>query len=455
MNKVNFELIQRKILSTSFTLGVCGGLYLSAMKSFKSQYSLFVLIIQLLLLIIIGLAVGTILNHYAKKCYSKFLFIDSSGEIKLANQKIFFITIVIMVIAHFFNSQMNEWNQFSAVLITGGVFIISLINGIFDISSQATRVILSLGFIPVALSFILTYFTVRREDVTTLVWILGLLFFLSFLLILNQLQLNAQLFTAKDINVANRKKIRLFNSWAVTIFFFLCIVIIGFRKIISVSGEIIIRIGNWLYAVLAKFTIWLLNDPQQGSASEETKKRLQETTFEFSDKPVWEIIFVLTLIIILITIIILAFIGIKKSLNKMLKKNIINYDNLEEFDEESDIVRDRLRLKLREKFKYTLEKLDEIDDSGEKVRYLYGFVLERLYHYKIDISKSDTTEEIINKILTHENGQDLAEKGFSELTGKYRRVRYGNKKVDIGKELHQLGEVMEKAIKDLVVAPPK
>jgi hypothetical protein len=35
MNIVNFESIQRKILSTSYTLGVCGGLYLSAMKSFK------------------------------------------------------------------------------------------------------------------------------------------------------------------------------------------------------------------------------------------------------------------------------------------------------------------------------------------------------------------------------------------------------------------------------------
>jgi len=453
MKKVNFESIQRKLLSTSFTLGVCGGFYLSAMKSFKSQYSLFVLIIQLLLLIIIGLAIGAILNYYVKKGSNKFLFINSNGEVKLAEQKVFFATIAIMIIAHFMNSHMNEWNQFSAMLVIGGVFILCLINGIFDISSQASRVVLGFGSIPVAFSFILAYFSVRREDVITLVWILGLLFLLSFLLILNHLQLNTQLFTTKGINVANRKKIRWFNSWAVTIFFLLCVVIIGFRKIVSIAGEIIVKFGNWLYVILAKFTIWLLNDPQPGSASEEPTEKLPETTFEFSDKPVWEIIFVVAVILIIAAIIIIAFIKIKKSINKAVKRNVVIYDNLEEFDEESDIVREKLRLRLREKFKYTLEKLDEIEDSGEKVRYLYGFVLERLYHYKINISKSDTPEEIINKILTHENGQDLAEKGFSELTDKYRRVRYGNKKVDISKELHQLGEVMEKAIEDLVVNP--
>jgi len=451
MNKINYETIQRKILSTSFTLGVCGGLYLSAMKSFKSQYSLFILIIQLLLLMVIGLGIGLILNHYAKKGSGKLLYIDSNSEIKLAEQKVFFATILIMIVAHFLNAHMNEWNQFSAMLITGGVFILCLINGLFDISSQASRVMLSIGSIPVAFSFILAYLVVRHENTITLVWIMGLLFLLSFLLILNQLQLNTQLFTTQGINVANRKKIKWFNSWAVTIFFLLCVVIIGFRKIISVTGEVIIKFGNWLYVVLAKFTIWLLNDPQPGSPGEEPREKLPETTFEFSDKPIWEIIFVLAVILIITAIIIIVFIKIRKSINRTFKRNVVIRDNLEEFDEESDIIRERLRLRLREKFKYTLEKLDEIDDSGEKVRYLYGFVLERLYHYKIDISKSDTPEEIINKILTHENGQELAEKGLSELTNKYRRVRYGNKKVDINRELHQLGEVMEKAIEDLVV----
>ena len=204
---------------------------------------------------------------------------------------------------------------------------------------------------------------------------------------------------------------------------------------------------------MAKFTNWLLNDPQPGSASEEPTKKLSETNFEYSGISLWEIVFVVLVILIPVATFIIAFVKIKKSINKAVSKKVVSYDNLQEFDDESDIIREKLRFKLQEKFKFTLDKLDEIDDPGEKVRYLYGFVLERLYHYKIDISKSDTPEEIINKILTHENGQDLAEKGFSELTEKYRRVRYGNKKVDISQELHQLGKIMEKAIEDLGANP--
>lgn len=454
MHKVNFDSIQRKVLSASFTIGTCGGLFISAMKSLKNPYNILELTLQLLLLVIVGTGIGIITNYFSFK--NKPPEKDNNTEVKFAERKIYFATIAVMVLSYFINTRMNEWNTFSAALIVGGVFILSLTNGIYDISSYATKKILSFGIFPVAVSFVLGYYVVGSTGAISAVWIFGCLFFLSFLLLLSNMQLNTQLFSTKEINVVNRKKIKLFNFGAVAVFFLLCLVIINFRKIISVSGDIIVKTVNWTYNILSKFTVWLLNNPQTGSESRKEIMELRDSTTKIVDKPILENLFILFLFIMLvffiaavtITIVVL----IRKSSNNSIKKRSFDAN---EFNEESDIVKEKLRLKLRKKFGYTLEELDEIEDSGEKIRYLYGFILERLYHYDIDISKSDTPEEIINKILMYENGQELSEMGFGELTEKYRRVRYGKKNVDIDKELRQLGEVMEMAIRKLEADPPK
>ncbi len=453
MRKVDLDSVQRKILSTAFTFGICGGLFISAMKSFDSQYNLLELCIYLSALVALGIVIGIVASHYSVKGTLKLLKVDDNGDLRMPEQKILFITLIIMIAAHFVNAQMSEWNQFSAVLITGGVFILSLINGIFDISSITSRRTLALGFAPVALSFIIGYYTVGSVGIINFVWIFGFMFLLSFLLLLSNMQLTSQLFTAKDINVANRRKIKRFNFGAVVIFSLLCVIVVNFRKIISFSGRTIVKFTNWIYVVVAKFTIWLLNDPQPGSATEKTNSPRPDSTFEYSDKPVLEVVLVIVILAVLLAAIFSIAIIIKKSIRKpTINNRTIDFN---EFDEESEIVREARRLNLRKKFKYTLEELDEVDDSGEKIRYLYGFILERLYHYKINIAKSDTPEEIIHKILLCENGQELSDKGFDELTEKYRRVRYGKKSVDFDKELRQLGEVMEKAIEDLVSEPPK
>ena len=110
MYKVGFDKTLRKSLTTSFVIGACGGLFIGMMKRFKSQYSTFELFIYLLLLVILGTAIGIASLNYTQKHNIKHHPTDKEEDYKIANQKSFFITLLIMVITHFINAYMNGIN---------------------------------------------------------------------------------------------------------------------------------------------------------------------------------------------------------------------------------------------------------------------------------------------------------------------------------------------------------
>ena len=101
--------------------------------------------------------------------------------------------------------------------------------------------------------------------------------------------------------------------------------------------------------------------------------------------------------------------------------------------------------------RYNLKKLNEIPLAGEKIRYVYGFVLERLYHKHIDIEESDTPDEILAKVKQHRNGDKLAKMGFEEFTEKYHKARYSGKPIEDDEDLVQKGENFEKAVSSIQV----
>ena len=139
MKKINFELLLRRTLGTAYVFGVSGGMFISGMRSFESSVSTILLVVQLVIVILIGSTIAVISKSFKLKKLSTETTKKDELELKISEQKSFFFTLVIMVIAHFLNSDMNEWNQFSAMMLTGGVFLLGMIKGHIDISTYAPK----------------------------------------------------------------------------------------------------------------------------------------------------------------------------------------------------------------------------------------------------------------------------------------------------------------------------
>ena len=443
MKKVNFESVLKRILSTAYVTGVCGGLFVSAMKNLESSKSVSLLILQLFIIIIAGTYTGSIARRIKQKKLVKASLDNEVTDLKIAHQNSFFIALIVMVIAHFINSDMNEWNQFSAMLLTGGTFILSMVNGHIDISTYATKSLLILGIIPLLLSFVLGYSAYGNQELINTVWIFGLMGFLSFLLILSNSQLNSQLFSAKHINVTNRKKIKLFNFGIVLMFFALCVVVINFKQIIKVSGEAIKSLINATYRVLERFTNWLLNNPEVGKVVEEDDIELSGSLYYLGKSVALDVVVIIVILIVLIIVISFVVVMIK---NQKLIKDKKELDEIDEFDEESAIIREKLHLHLRKKFTYTIKEFEVLEEVEEKTRYLYGFIIERLYYKKVSILKSDTPDDIMHKVFKCDDGKLLEKLGFEEFTEKYRQVRYGDKKIQFEGDMSRMAEAYERII---------
>jgi hypothetical protein len=443
MKKINFESVLRKTLSTAYVFGVCGGMYISGMRNFASSKSAFILLMQLVILVACGSFMATAVRNFKLKRIKKATAQKDDIELKIAEQNSFFIVIGVMAIAHFLNSDMNEWNRFSAMLLTGGVFLLSMVNGHLDISTYAPKYLLSLGIIPIMLSFVLGYSVHNNRDIIDLVWIFGFLAFLSFLLILSNSQLNSKLFSSKHINVANRRRIKLFNFGIVGVFFIICIIVVNFKRIIEFMGKAVNGLTQAAGAGFRIIAFWLLKDSDAERIVEESEKELPKLSSGAGQSTLFDVIFITLLIIILVTAISISVIMIKRH---KLTKIKIPAGNPEEFDDDSEIIIEKLHLKLGKRFHYTIKELEKIEDMGERTRYLYGFIIERLYYKKVSILKSDTPDDILHKAFECDNGNLLEDLGFEELTEKYRRVRYGSKKSQFDGDMCEVAREYERVI---------
>lgn len=157
------------------------------------------------------------------------------------------------------------------------------------------------------------------------------------------------------------------------------------------------------------------------------------------------VLFVL-FIIAVIAIIAFAIHIIKKGLNLSVSES---GQQIIEYDEENEIIKTEAGITIRKRFKYTRRGLGQLSGDTEKIRYLYGFILERLHNRKLSIKYSDTPKEIHRKIRQYANGKKLDDIGFNELTEKYRKVRYGNKSVLFEIDTSDLAEKYERVIESI------
>ena len=167
-----------------------------------------------------------------------------------------------------------------------------------------------------------------------------------------------------------------------------------------------------------------------------------------------------TLLIVLFVLFVIAVILLLVFAVRLIRKglNVSSTENdteIIEFDEENEIIKIENGIIIRKKYKFTRKGLAAQTCDVDKIRYLYGFILERFHRKNLSIKYSDTPKEIHRKICQYTNGEKLDEIGFNELTEKYRRVRYGNKSVPLGSDPSVLAEKYEKAIGNIEPAEIK
>lgn len=162
---------------------------------------------------------------------------------------------------------------------------------------------------------------------------------------------------------------------------------------------------------------------------------------------------VLALLVLFVAIIIFLIWTVIRLLKKSINISIGSgdLDKVIEYDEEHEIIKTDTGVVIKRKYKYTRRGLSAQKDDSSRIRYLYGFILERLNRRKINIDDSDTPREIRRKILRYSNGEKLDEIGFRELTEKYIKVRYGHKTVKLESNILLMADQYEKAIISIAI----
>lgn len=460
----------RKIIPLISITGSCGGLTVAAMQIAGTEKSFIGTGIIFILYILAGTAVGLFASIYFTGKGIEFIARDGKGKILFVRQKIYLLTSVAMVAAYITNVKTGVGAGVVAAIFFGGAFLLGITNGIYDYRESVAKNTLYLGALPVMLSFTYGYYINGSYEAIDMAWLFGSVYLFSYLLFTNRMQLNTVIFFRKSINVENSRKIRTFNDRLIVLLYMLYLVMFNFRKLLNISYDFFLSVINWCLVVMAAIMNWLLVDIKTDGAAELQEKE-ELDYLEKIERPWLAMLIKIAIYIIFIAMgiaIVVSLIVLVRKIIKKIKEVIRNNYNksmsvkkvkTKEYEEKSEIVKENngkrlIKLK-RKKFKYNMKNLNKIPLAEDKVRYVYGFVLERLHHKHVDIEDSDTPEEILARIRKHRNGEKLNKVGFEEFTEKYRRVRYGRKKAEVNEDFAKKGEKFEKAVSDIYVEPKK
>ncbi|MBE6853405.1 MAG: hypothetical protein E7505_08025 [Ruminococcus sp.] len=194
---------------------------------------------------------------------------------------------------------------------------------------------------------------------------------------------------------------------------------------------------------LAAFLIKLLKSGRQADVTEEkelivkNEPELQPPSDISSSADVLQGLFWVTVILVFVYLIILA---VRKNIFGILIRNFIaffrrvfgggyfreakektiGYTDVLEFTIQEDDIRSMYFSK-KHKYKRKLKKYNSMSDDANKLRFGYGVITEYIKHYDKSFSDSDTPDEI---------SQKLKNPFFSESTGDYCRIRYGQCEFD-------------------------
>ncbi|MBN2852125.1 MAG: hypothetical protein JXQ23_05250 [Clostridia bacterium] len=414
------------------------------------------------LIFVIFILAGIIIGSLASAVYTRngkdILTYNYLDKALLIKQKAYFLFPLATVAGYMMGISYSGLYAIACAILYSMAFVSGIGIGIFDYRDVLNKNTLYVGTVPIGLSFIYAYYATQNPVFVDVVWVYGSVYLYAYLLFINRMRLDSIIFFRNSVNVENSKSIRVFNDILITGFFSLFLIFFNFRKVISFGYSFVMKGIEWLFAMLATIMNSLLSfaeiPPSEG-ATEDFNQFLGGEAIQTS-------LFLKILIftfgaLFCLAILIVIFIGIRIVIRAIRKfmGNLSGVGNnsakekkikTKEYEEESEIIKSSKKKEVyhhENKYLYTLKGLDKLQNDDEKLRYLYGFALERLIIQDVRILKSDTPVQILDKIAQRKGGIELNEEQFSKFTEEYRRVRYGYKpsmKIDFtekGKELEK------------------
>lgn len=457
--------IIRKFIPLMAITASAGGLSALLLDWAGSEIGMWYLLLIGLAYIISGTVIGTIFLNFFQKRDKDIITRNVKGEPLIAKQPAYLIAALAIIAAFLINLKFGFGFAFLAGLLYGFNFLLGISNGIFDYRESVTKNLLYTGVLPVGLAFIYGYYIGHTDATISFAWFIGSLYLLCYLLFINRMQLDLIIFFRKSVNIEDSRKIRLFNDIMIFAFYSIFLIMFNFRNLIKISRDAIQKFIAWIFMVMEKISDFLIKDIPY--MKREEKKPIDELIKgEATVRRPWVEVFMKILMYTLFAAVciglLIAIIGFIVKLVKKIRESMrLSYNrhasekrsSSNEYEEESEIVvedRNNSTLKSKKrKMHYNLRELRKIPLAGDKIRYVYGFVLERLYHNDISIEKSDTPEQILDKVNKVKNGEKLTKMGFKEFTENYERVRYGNKEISSDDNLEKRGADFEKAVSSM------
>jgi len=439
-------IIQKKVLFFFSITGCCGGLYIAIADRLAPVVITMYSFLQFALFLAAGIIAGTFAVMSYKSNKNILIHKDKNGNIIFIKQWILILTPIAGVASLYLNNGMSV--EFRIIIAVAAiiVFVLGLAGGIYDQFSPRARKYLVVGMIPLTAGMLFQVIDAPR-DIRMIIWILSVLYLLSSLLLMNSIQLFSRVFSSEGINIKNFRKIRKYNYGLVGGFFLLCMTAVFVKRIFN-SGKLFLESAvRGIFAIFTRLTEWIYSKDYVGDVPPDEVERFTD----FDTMPF--VFYILVVFLCIATMVILVAAGkiiieiISSNNGSNGKRSVIH--NKDEYIEESEIIKVRDGLTIRKKYKYTKESLNKISDINKKIRYLYGFILERLYRSEIKIKTSDTPKEIQHLMCKYERGEKLDEIGFNEFTDIYRKVRYGGKKVQFEQNVVELARKYEKRISDI------
>ncbi|MCD6396825.1 MAG: hypothetical protein J7L71_04755, partial [Spirochaetaceae bacterium] len=409
--------IARKIIPLIAITGCMGGTTAAVLELSGTTNSYIITGLFVLIYSLAGTALGMFAVSFFNKRGKDIVARNVKEELLLVKQPIYFAAGFAVIIAFITNMGVGIGAGLLAAIFYSFTFLLGLSNGILDYRESVTKNLLLSAILPIGFSFVYGYYMNGSDDAANMAWLFGSIYLFSYLLFVNRMQLNSIIFFRKSVNIEDSKKIRMFNDWLIIVFYMLYLIMFNFRKLLNVTYDGFLAVLGWLMVVMEKIANFLLIDVPGDGAAELPLEKEKPDLLPDVRRPWLETLLKVFMYVIVgavaIGVAISIVVIIIKTIKKIREKFQNNYNRSmaekkiesKEYEEESAIVRDtenmdRFKYKKR-KMKYNLKKLNEIPLAGEKIRYVYGFVLERLYNKQVDIEQSDTPEEILKKIKSY------------------------------------------------------
>lgn len=431
--------IRRKFIPMLATLGSLVGLFLSGYHISAPQADLISLIAVFAGCFMIGTFLSFLLLRFPGNRKSLLPRRDFKGEAYTFRQPVYLLSIPMYMFAFLFSPDAAGLGfQLIFALANGTAFLLGLANGIFDYRNTVTQKLLYAGVVPIGLSFIYSFYFANDAMMTNLVWIFGSLYLMAYMLLVNRIQLNSILFFQRSVNVENSRRIRIQNDILIAGFYLVYLVIYFFREIFQFSYVALLAVFHFIFDIMSRIMEFLL--VEVGGEQIPPLVDVVEPVEQVPMSPwITYMLYILLGTAALVALIFLIIFSVR-IIRRVIKAIVASSDLAKratkerkvftlEYEEETEIVKmDKMEVPEQKKRKcqFTLKDLAQIRNNQERIRYVYGYVLERLRIREM-AAPSDAPDEILDKLTGFAGWERLQRDGFPELTEEYSRVRYGGK----------------------------